>query len=79
LKNIVSSDDFDETDEHVNVSKDNLDFDSIVGELENILVDDEFLEKQQTFLQENSKVFTNDEENKLVYTEIFKKYVIMYT
>eukprot|EP00906_Rhabdomonas_costata_P027465 RCo039004 len=50
-------------------------FDRTVGKLEEILLDDEFTQRQQQFFAKHCGVFSADEENKLSYTEIFKSYV----
>lgn len=39
-----------------------------------MLVEDEFLGKQTGFMERYWKDFDDDEENKLVYTDIFKEY-----
>ncbi|KAJ3314650.1 ADP-ribosylation factor-like protein 2-binding protein [Boothiomyces sp. JEL0838] len=49
-------------------------FDTVIGELEEILMDEEFLEFQHSFFNKYSHIFTDDEENKLEYTDIFEKY-----
>ncbi|KAI8827024.1 the ARF-like 2 binding protein BART-domain-containing protein [Fimicolochytrium jonesii] len=50
-------------------------FDEVVGELEDMLMDPYFIELQETFMAENCDVFTDDEENKHVYTDLFHSYV----
>ena len=52
-------------------------FDEIVGALENILMDDEFLNLQNDFCESNCEVFQDDDENKLVYTDLFSSYTEM--
>jgi ADP-ribosylation factor 2-binding protein len=52
-------------------------FDTVVGAIENILMDEDFLEMQQSFCEENCDVFDDDDENKMVYTELFGKYTEM--
>lgn len=47
-------------------------FDAVVGELENLLLDDGFLQMQDEFLLEHTSKFDYDEENKLVYMDVFK-------
>ncbi|KAJ3273256.1 ADP-ribosylation factor-like protein 2-binding protein [Terramyces sp. JEL0728] len=49
-------------------------FDAVVGELEDILMDDDFVKFQQTFFDKHSHIFTDDKENKLEYMDIFNKY-----
>uniref|UniRef100_A0A7S4LP33 ADP-ribosylation factor-like protein 2-binding protein n=1 Tax=Eutreptiella gymnastica TaxID=73025 RepID=A0A7S4LP33_9EUGL len=50
-------------------------FDIIIGKIEELIMDEEFNAKQQTFFAENCVHFTDDEENKFIYTEIHNKYV----
>ena len=49
-------------------------FDSFVGKLEEIVMSEEFTTIQEGFIKTYGPEFTNDEENKLVYMEIFQKY-----
>ena len=49
-------------------------FDSFVGSLQEIVIDEEFEMLQTSFFQNNWMHFENTEENKLIYMEIFKKY-----
>lgn len=54
-------------------------FDTIVGAIQNILVDggetSEFSRLMDSFLKTHAPVFVDSEENKLEYMDIFKKYV----
>jgi hypothetical protein len=50
-------------------------FDQVVGELEDILMDQEFNEFQQTYMSNHSVKFQPGPENKLEYMEIFQNYV----
>ncbi|KAJ8920582.1 hypothetical protein NQ315_004721 [Exocentrus adspersus] len=50
-------------------------FAQIIGCVEEIIVDEDFTKLQNKFLEEYWREFDNEEENKLVYTEIFKKYI----
>jgi ADP-ribosylation factor 2-binding protein len=50
-------------------------FDSIVGRLQETVLDPEFEQLQESFLAEHSHHFTEDEENKLIYMRIFHSYV----
>ncbi|XP_044266553.1 ADP-ribosylation factor-like protein 2-binding protein [Tribolium madens] len=50
-------------------------FAQVVGHIEDILLDDSFLKIHKDFMEEYWKEFEENEENKLIYTEIFKKYV----
>jgi hypothetical protein len=49
-------------------------FDKIVGTLQEILLDEKFEQLQKKFCQQNCMHFEATEENKLIYTDIFKKY-----
>ncbi|XP_055389902.1 ADP-ribosylation factor-like protein 2-binding protein [Condylostylus longicornis] len=49
-------------------------FDVIIGEIENIVVEEEFQNLQNSFLEHNYRIFEDTEENKLEYYEIFKTY-----
>lgn len=83
-KNIITSaDDLIDNDEIIcddnnsnNSSEDN-EFDNIMGHVEDVLVDDSFSLVQNKFCNENCDVFEEAEENKIVYTEVFNKYVAL--
>jgi len=66
------------SDEEVTFAKDDDSetefFDTVVGEMEDILMDDDFQKLQKKFMNKYCKHFDDDEENKLIYTEIFNKY-----
>eukprot|EP00164_Ancoracysta_twista_P001860 GFYU01002447.1.p1 GENE.GFYU01002447.1~~GFYU01002447.1.p1 ORF type:complete len:206 (+),score=79.52 GFYU01002447.1:169-786(+) len=49
-------------------------FDEIVGTLEDIMMNDEFLETQEKFMKDHCDQFENTDENKLIYMDIFKQY-----
>jgi ADP-ribosylation factor 2-binding protein len=49
-------------------------FDTVVGRLEEIVMSEEFTMLQERFVKTYSGEFTSDEENKLIYMEIFQKY-----
>mmetsp|Transcript_1762 Transcript_1762/g.1908 ORF Transcript_1762/g.1908 Transcript_1762/m.1908 type:complete len:173 (-) Transcript_1762:1440-1958(-) len=49
-------------------------FDSIVGALEEILLGDAFTTIQKAFCDEHCEKFSNSEENKVEYTELFQTY-----
>lgn len=49
-------------------------FDSVVGTLQEIVIEEEFEELQREFLDQNCDIFENTEENKMEYWPIFKKY-----
>lgn len=50
-------------------------FAQVVGCIEDILLDESFLKIHKDFMEEHWEHFEDSEENKLVYTEIFKKYI----
>nr|XP_019934712.1 PREDICTED: ADP-ribosylation factor-like protein 2-binding protein [Paralichthys olivaceus] len=50
-------------------------FDAVIGCIEDIIMDEEFQQLQQSFMEENYLEFDNSDENKLSYTHIFKEYV----
>lgn len=49
-------------------------FDAIVGQLEEIIMEPEFQEMQERFMQTNCGHFEDKDENKLIYTDIFNQY-----
>mmetsp|Transcript_33873 Transcript_33873/g.40965 ORF Transcript_33873/g.40965 Transcript_33873/m.40965 type:complete len:207 (-) Transcript_33873:368-988(-) len=49
-------------------------FDEIIGGIEEIILADEFCNMQKAWCAENCHHFTDDEENKLIYTELLEKY-----
>ena len=49
-------------------------FDTIVGVLQEVLLDEEFERIQSKFCNQHCMHFEATEENKLIYTDIFKKY-----
>ncbi|KAI8899334.1 ADP-ribosylation factor-like 2-binding protein, partial [Globomyces pollinis-pini] len=51
-----------------------LKFDRIIGELEDILMDEDFLDYQRDYFGKHCSLFANDEENKLEYMNIFEEY-----
>ncbi|XP_008285350.1 ADP-ribosylation factor-like protein 2-binding protein isoform X2 [Stegastes partitus] len=50
-------------------------FDSVVGCIEDIILDDEFQQLQQSFMDKHYQEFDDSDENKLSYTPIFREYV----
>ncbi|XP_055300807.1 ADP-ribosylation factor-like protein 2-binding protein [Sitodiplosis mosellana] len=50
------------------------DFNSIIGHIEDIVISDKFQEVQTEFLEKNCMLFTNEEENKIYYMDIFNQY-----
>lgn len=59
---------------NTSTSESDLEFDTIVGALQDVLMDEKFVEKQNTFAKLHAHEFTDDEENKLVYTTLFEEY-----
>lgn len=49
-------------------------FDACIGVLEDMLLEQSFLDLQQSFLATHAAAFSPDEENKLEYTLIFNAY-----
>ena len=67
-------------DEEIARSKSNTrdtQFDTVVGHIEDIVIDDVFQHMQMSFMDKYYKEFDDDEENKLSYTPIFNEYVNM--
>ncbi|CAB1423474.1 unnamed protein product [Pleuronectes platessa] len=50
-------------------------FDAVIGCIENIIMEEEFQQLQQSFMEKHYLEFDNSDENKLCYTTIFKEYV----
>lgn len=55
-------------------NKEDNEFDRIVGALQEVLLDENFERLQKKFCGEHCMHFEATEENKLIYTDIFKKY-----
>lgn len=49
-------------------------FNNIIGCIEDMFITDEFLQKQNNFMEKYWEIFEDNEENKLEYMEIFKEY-----
>ncbi|GAX81131.1 hypothetical protein CEUSTIGMA_g8565.t1 [Chlamydomonas eustigma] len=49
-------------------------FDQIVGALEDVLMDPEFEDARETFCRSHCGVFEDNDENKLIYTDVFSRY-----
>ena len=49
-------------------------FDVFIEKLQEIVIEDEFENMQEDFLTKYCNEFEDCDENKLIYTEIFKKY-----
>jgi len=52
-------------------------FDTVVGELEDLIMDPSFTSLQNDFFSRTYHHFTPDEENKFIYTDIFHQYVTL--
>ncbi|DAZ93725.1 TPA: hypothetical protein N0F65_009651 [Lagenidium giganteum] len=52
-------------------------FDEMVGALQDVLIDPEFVDMQNDFCLKNCEEFEDLTENKLVYTTIFKQYTTL--
>ncbi|XP_047453063.1 ADP-ribosylation factor-like protein 2-binding protein [Mugil cephalus] len=50
-------------------------FDAVIGCIEYIIMDEEFQQLQQSFMEKHYLEFDEDDENKLSYTPIFNEYV----
>ncbi|KAL8590165.1 hypothetical protein ACOMHN_010360 [Nucella lapillus] len=56
-------------------STDDAGFDHVIGHIEDIIVEDEFQQLQNDFLEKHYLQFEDSEENKFTYTDIHKAYV----
>ncbi|XP_022098080.1 ADP-ribosylation factor-like protein 2-binding protein [Acanthaster planci] len=52
-------------------------FDMTIGHIEDIIMEDEFQRLQNDFLEKNYLHFEDTEENKFIYTDIFKEYNLL--
>ncbi|XP_039618900.1 ADP-ribosylation factor-like protein 2-binding protein isoform X1 [Polypterus senegalus] len=50
-------------------------FDSVIGYIEDVIIDDNFQQLQRNFMEKYYMEFEESEENKLCYTPIFKEYI----
>ncbi|XP_068904774.1 ADP-ribosylation factor-like protein 2-binding protein [Tenebrio molitor] len=50
-------------------------FAQVIGYIEDILMDESFLNLHRNFMEDHWEEFEEGEENKLIYTDIFKKYI----
>ncbi|XP_042638070.1 ADP-ribosylation factor-like protein 2-binding protein [Orycteropus afer afer] len=57
------------------LSTSDAEFDAVVGNIENIIMDDEFQVLQRSFMDKYYQEFEDTEENKLTYTPIFNEYL----
>ncbi|XP_029009701.1 ADP-ribosylation factor-like protein 2-binding protein [Betta splendens] len=75
-ENIVEMVDLDEESFAISSSSAaDTDFDSIIGCIEDIIMEEEFQQLQQSFMQKHYLEFEDSDENKLSYTPIFNEYV----
>lgn len=56
-------------------NKENDDFSKVIGYIEDIIVEDDFIELHTDFLEKYWHEFDESEENKLIYMDIFSKYI----
>ena len=68
------SGDLDIIDAGTSQSSDDLFFDLVVGKLMDILIEEDFEEKQSEFFSKHCSCFEDTEENKLEYMDIYKQY-----
>ncbi|XP_038070055.1 ADP-ribosylation factor-like protein 2-binding protein [Patiria miniata] len=52
-------------------------FDMTIGHIEDIIMEDEFQRLQNEFMEKNYLHFEDTEENKFIYTDIFKEYNLL--
>ncbi|XP_063052122.1 ADP-ribosylation factor-like protein 2-binding protein [Engraulis encrasicolus] len=50
-------------------------FDAVIGNIEDIIMEDDFQQLQQNFMEKYYQEFDDTEENKLTYTPIFNEYI----
>ncbi|XP_016411460.1 ADP-ribosylation factor-like protein 2-binding protein isoform X2 [Sinocyclocheilus rhinocerous] len=75
-ENIVEMQNLEEEDFAVSKSSDaDAEFDMIIGNIEDIIMEDEFQHLQQSFMEKYYLDFDDSEENKLSYTTIFNEYI----
>ncbi|XP_011331950.1 ADP-ribosylation factor-like protein 2-binding protein [Ooceraea biroi] len=58
----------------ISKSDEDCSFDEIIGHIEDLLLEKEFQDLQQRFLEKYWDVFEPVEDNKLIYTDIFNEY-----
>ena len=58
----------------VNDQTDDYKFDCFIEKLQEIVIEDQFEKMQNDFLEKYYKEFEDKNENKLIYTQIFKEY-----
>ncbi|XP_051580240.1 ADP-ribosylation factor-like protein 2-binding protein [Myxocyprinus asiaticus] len=75
-ENIVEMQNLEEEDFAVSKSSDaDAEFDMVIGNIEDIIMEDEFQHLQQSFMEKYYLEFDDSEENKLSYTPIFNEYI----
>ncbi|NP_957295.2 ADP-ribosylation factor-like protein 2-binding protein [Danio rerio] len=75
-ENMVDMQSLDEEDFSVSKSSDaDAEFDIVIGNIEDIIMEDEFQHLQQSFMEKYYLEFDDSEENKLSYTPIFNEYI----
>ncbi|KAI7802240.1 ADP-ribosylation factor-like protein 2-binding protein [Triplophysa rosa] len=75
-ENIVEMQNVEEEDFGISKSSDaDAEFDMIIGNIEDIIMEDEFQHLQQSFMEKYYPEFDDSEENKLSYTPIFNEYI----
>ncbi|XP_059477512.1 ADP-ribosylation factor-like protein 2-binding protein [Neocloeon triangulifer] len=73
-KGLRNGEDFSETLE-LNVSMGSMLFDTTIGHIEDIIMDPNFQILRETFMDQNCVHFEDNEENKLIYMDIFQEYI----
>nr|CAD7442494.1 unnamed protein product [Timema bartmani] len=64
-----------EGSEILDISEEELLFDSVIGLVEDVLMDEDFLKLQKEFMEKYWQEFEDKDENKLSYMDIFKEYI----
>nr|XP_018905204.1 PREDICTED: ADP-ribosylation factor-like protein 2-binding protein isoform X2 [Bemisia tabaci] len=75
FSNIVNQ--LDNSDGDIIIRREPSTFDTVIGCIEDILIDDNFSNMQKNFLEKYWQTFENSEENKLCYMDIFQEYTNM--
>ncbi|KAI1890019.1 hypothetical protein AGOR_G00168890 [Albula goreensis] len=75
-ENAVDMEDLDEEDVVVSQSSDaEAAFDTVIGNIEDIIMEEQFQHLQQSFMEKYYLEFEDSEENKLSYMPIFQEYI----
>ncbi|KAF5895057.1 ADP-ribosylation factor-like protein 2-binding protein, partial [Clarias magur] len=75
-ENIVEMRDLGDEEFSISVSsKADALFDAVIGNIEAIIMEDDFLNLQRSFMEKYYLEFDDTEENKLIYTPIFNEYI----